>query len=101
MKAQQRISDILPKYLFWDMNIDALDLKKDKDIIIPRALFATTPDTFSNDIKRLEKVYSKTEIVKELKYTKERISNKVCSMVSERYHILPFARFKWVLFLKP
>jgi hypothetical protein len=94
VKAQQRISDILPKYLFWDMNIDTLDLKKDKDIIIPRALFVTTPDTFSSDIKELEKIYSRTEIVEELKYTKERISNKVCSMVSERYHIPAFARFK-------
>lgn len=94
MKAKQRISDILPRYLFWDINIDALDLKKDKDIIIPRALFATTPDTFPSDIKKLEKVYSRTEIVEELKYTKERISNKVCRMVSERYHVPAFVRFK-------
>ena len=44
--------------------------------------------------KKLEKIYSRTEIVEELKFTKERISNKVCSMDSERYHVPAFARFK-------
>lgn len=94
MKKPQHISDILPKYLAWDMDTDTLDLKRDKDIIIPRALLATTPATFSNDISNLEQVYTKNQIVKELKSTKERISNKVCSMVSERYHVPVFARFK-------
>lgn len=94
MKKPQHISDILPKHLAWDMDTDTLDLKRDKDIIITRALLATTPATFSNDISNLELVYTKNQIVKELKSTKERISNKVCSMVSERYHVLVFARFK-------
>ena len=94
MKKQQHISDILPKHLAWDMDIDALDLKKDRDIIIPRALLATTPATFLADISNLELVYTRSQILKELKSTKERISNKVCSMVSERYNVPSFARFK-------
>lgn len=94
MSKQHRLSDILPKHLAWDMDTDTLDLKRDKDIIIPRALLATTPATFSNDISNLEQVYTKSQIVKELKSTRERISNKVCSMVSERYHVPLFARFK-------
>lgn len=94
MKKLQNISQILPKHLIWDMDIDTLDLKKDKDIIIPRALLATTPATFLHDITSLEQVYTKSQIVKELKSTKERISNKVCFLVSQRYHVPVFARFK-------
>lgn len=94
MKKQHTISDILPKHLAWDMDTDTLDLKRDRDIIIPRALVATTPATFLHDISNLEQVYTKNQIVKELKSTKERISNKVCVLVSERYHVPVFARFK-------
>ncbi|SKB27052.1 hypothetical protein SAMN05661099_0011 [Daejeonella lutea] len=63
------------------------------DIIIPRALVATTPATFLNDIISLEEVYTKDEIVNVLKSTRERISNKVCILVAERYQIPAFARF--------
>ena len=41
------------------MNPDKLDPRKDKDIIIPRALFATNEETFSTDIVKLEQFYSK------------------------------------------
>ena len=34
VRKLQDISRILPKHLVWDMDIDTLDLKKDKDIII-------------------------------------------------------------------
>ena len=93
MKKQHNISDILPKHLAWDLDIDTLDLNRDMDIIIPRALIANTPASFSNDIIKLEEVYTKDEIVKELKSTRERISNKVCILVAERYRIPSFARF--------
>lgn len=94
VKKLQNISEILPKHLAWDMDTDTLDFNKDRDIIIPRALLATTPATFLHDISNLEQVYTKTQIVKELKSTKERISNKVCVLVSQRYQVPIFARFK-------
>lgn len=75
------------------MDHSKLDLKKDRDIIIPRALYATTPESFNSDISKLEGLYSNNQIIKELKSTKERISNKVCLMVANRYHILDFLRF--------
>nr|WP_233509648.1 hypothetical protein [Pedobacter chinensis] len=75
------------------MDMNKLDFKKDKDIIIPRALFATNSDTFDEDILRLEKIYDKLDIIKELKSTKEKISNQVCSMIAERYHIPSFSRY--------
>jgi uncharacterized protein YllA (UPF0747 family) len=78
------------------MDLNTLCLSKDKDIIIPRALFATTQETFATDIAHLEQFYSKTQILKHLKTTKERISNEVCTLVAIRYNVRVFARFKQV-----
>lgn len=75
------------------MDCSKLSLKRDKDIIIPRALYATTKATFPKDIKVLEAHYSKKEIVAVLRHTKENISNQVCELVSKRYHIKPFYRY--------
>jgi hypothetical protein len=93
MRARQSIAEMFPKYLFWDMDYSALDVQKDKNIIIPRALIATTPDSFTSDISKLESIYKKEQIISALRNTKERISNKICSMVAERYHVEEFARF--------
>jgi hypothetical protein len=94
VKQKVDISKIFPKHLFWDVEYEKLDLKKDKDLIIPRALYATTRKSFDKDISKLEKFYSKFQIVNQLKHTKERISNEVCRMVADRYHIDSFARFE-------
>lgn len=75
------------------MDASKLDVKADKDIIIPRALFATTESSFETDISRLETLYSHKQIVRELKNTRERISNQVCHLVAARYHIASFSRF--------
>ncbi len=75
------------------MDMDRLDFQRDKDIIIPRALFATTEQTFLKDITLLEKIYKKDQILFYLKNTKERISNLVCDLVSKRYSTEPFKRF--------
>jgi hypothetical protein len=93
MKSVDNIAAIFPKELFWDVNVSRLDIQEDKDLIIPRALYATTENTFSEDISRLERFYKRSEIVEELKSTKERISNKVCTMVAQRYHVKHFSRY--------
>ena len=93
MKSLDKIAANFPKELFWDVNISRLDIQEDKDLIIPRALYATTENTFSEDICRLELLYKRSEIVEELKSTKERISNKVCTMIAQRYHIKHFSRY--------
>lgn len=94
MQTALNITTTFPKHLFWDMDYSKLSFKKDKDIIIPRALFATTKETFSKDITLLESIYSKSDILKYLKATKERISNEVCLMVAKKYKVAPFYRFK-------
>lgn len=94
MKQHTTIASIFPKHLFWDMDCNKLNLDKDKDIIIPRAMYATTEATFEEDIKKLEQLYTPRVIVKHLKATKERISNNVCKMVAQRYNVKTFLRFK-------
>lgn len=70
MSKQINIAKEFPKHLFWDMDANRLSVKEDKAIIIPRALFATTQDSFEKDIQRLEKLYSKKDILNILKNTK-------------------------------
>ena len=91
MKQQVNIATIFPKHLFWDMDYDKLNLEKDKAIIIPRAMYATTPDTFEQDINRLEQLYTPRVIIKYLKNTKENISNKVCILCMVCYLIIVFS----------
>ena len=93
MNKSANIATIFPKHLFWDMDTSKLNLSKDKSIIIPRALYATTPDTFETDILKLEALYSAKDIVKYLKLTTENVSNKVCISVAKRYNLKPFLRF--------
>jgi len=88
------IADIFPKHLFWDMDHSKLDMISDKDIIIPRALFATIEETFEADIEKLEQYYSKEDILYHLQNTEEQISNKVCEWVALRYGVEKFTRFK-------
>ncbi|MCF8716373.1 hypothetical protein JM658_16200 [Joostella atrarenae] len=93
MEKAINIAKRFPKHLFWDMDASRLSVKRDRAIIIPRALFATTKSSFEKDIQELEKLYSKNEIVSVLKTTKEHISNDVCELVAERYHTKPFFRY--------
>jgi len=86
------IPSAFPKYFFWDMDYSRLNAQRDMDIIIPRALYFTDRHSFSNDIERLEAFYTPQEIVSQIQGTKELISNEVCSMVADRYHVPPFHR---------
>ena len=94
MNAVKDISQIFPKYLFWDVNPKNLNIQDDKDFIIPRALMATTVDTFTKDIEPLEQLYSRAQIVSEFQKTKERISNEVCMLVARRYNVKQFLRYQ-------
>jgi len=95
MKITSNIANTLPKQVFWDMDSNKLSTKKDKEIIIPRAVLTTTKETFIKDITLLENTYSANDIYNTLKNTKERISNNVCKMVSERYNMPEFLRYKF------
>jgi len=88
------IANVFPKHLFWDVDHSSLDVQQDKDLIIPRAMYATNETSFETDITRLESLYTREDITHHLRSTKEMVSNEVCLMVANRYNIEPFYRFK-------
>ena len=93
MNTTVNIASILPKHLFWDVDVNTLSIENDKDLIIPRMLLATTENTFVQDIEILEELYPPKEIYTVLKNTKERISNQICIKVAQRYHKKTFLRY--------
>ncbi len=93
VKKSANIAEILPRESFWDIKFDQLNADRDRSLIVPRALYFTTPQTFDRDIEQLEKIYNKTEILKELKSTKEPLSNQLLALVASRYHVPVFHRF--------
>ncbi len=95
MNSIQNILPFLPKHLFWDIDVERISIKRDKNIIIPRLLFNSTESTFDADIAILEKYYSQDEIIQTLRSTKERISNQVCLFVAKKYAVEPFKRFNY------
>ncbi|RDK87376.1 DUF6922 domain-containing protein [Marinirhabdus gelatinilytica] len=95
MKTKVNIANVAQKKVFWDMDMNKLSAKEDKDVIIPRMLLATNEKTFRKDIASVEKVYTANEIYAVLKNTKERISNQVCRMVAARYNKPTFLRYKF------
>jgi len=62
------VVDVFPKHHFWEYKIDMLDFKKDKELIIPRALYLSDKASFEKDVKKLETIYSKKEIISCIKY---------------------------------
>ncbi len=94
MKTKVNIANVAQKKVFWDMDINKLSAKEDKEVIIPRMLLATNEKTFRKDIASVEKVYTPNEIYAVLKNTKERISNQVCRWVAARYNKPTFLRYK-------
>lgn len=95
MKTKVDIANVAPKKVFWDMDVNKLSVKRDKEVIIPRMLLATNEKTFKKDIASVEKVFTANEIYSILKNTKERISNQVCRMVATRYNKPTFLRYKF------
>lgn len=95
MAKKINIAKTFPKQAFWDMDSSKLSVQKDKAIIIPRVLMTTNEDTFSKDIALVESVYDANEIYTILKESKERISNTVCRLVSQRYNKPTFLRYKF------
>ncbi len=93
MNSKLVITDRFPKHLFWDVDCNKLSIECDKDLIIPRLLFATTEESFDFDIEKLEQLYSQADILTCLKSTKEMISNDVCRLVANRYNVPVFRRF--------
>lgn len=81
MKQIVNLAPILSQISFLGYGFYKLSPHQDKDIMIPRAMYATTRDSYEEDIERLERLYTKKEILEHLKNTKELISNEVGALV--------------------
>lgn len=92
MAKHATIAGSFPKHLFWDLDPGKLQAERDKEIIIPRALYFSNHDSFEQDILRLENFYSPQQILEVLVATKELISNEVRDMVASRYHAPKFRK---------
>lgn len=94
MSEKANITMLFPKHLFWDFNYSQLDIEDDMSVIIPRALYNTSEQSFDIDIAKLESLYSRDRILNELMNTTELISNEVCRLVALRYRVKVFYRFR-------
>ena len=74
------------------MDYSKLNIDEDKDIIIPRALYATIPETFEKDMQILESLYTREDLVECLKNTKELIT-KGCDELTEQIRNSPLFQF--------
>lgn len=93
MKHQKNInkplSSIFPKYVFWDCDVDMLNLKEwqDRSFIIQRVLKSS--GIHGNFLKELESLFS----IKEIKYyangSKEIMGNEIIENLCKRYHMKP------------
>ena len=70
MRLKADILNQFSKASFWDVDVSKLDVTADKDLIIPRALYLSTAQTFHADIGKLERLYSPLQIIETLKSTK-------------------------------
>ncbi|MCY4216992.1 MAG: hypothetical protein OXC92_08435 [Flavobacteriaceae bacterium] len=80
--SQIKYDDVFEKVYIWDYKTDELTLE-DKELIIPRLLYF--PDEFDENIKCLEKYYTKGTIYDVLEKTRELLFDEVLIQVCRRY----------------
>lgn len=91
---RKKLSNYFPKHLFWDVNLDKLDVRFDKDFIIERVLAYHMED--EEIFKKLEKLYSKKEIKKIALNSKQIFGNETIEFISKRYKLDPTTFSKYI-----
>jgi len=84
---QEKLSDLFRKGMFWDVDMDKLDVKRDYGFIIPRVL-----NRFMNHIEfleYLEKIYPKDMIIYYAKNSSEIRGNEKIEILANRYKLEP------------
>ncbi len=89
LKRQPDFSKFFFKRYFWDTDMSRLHLEWDKDFIIVRGLLGNE-DSFEENISKLERFYSKNDIVQALRTTGELIDEKACFRLANRYGLEKF-----------
>lgn len=92
------LSDLFPRAIFWDVNIEKLSPKKDRDLIIQRVL-SRHMNTLEN-LENLEKLYSKNIIKIFAKNSSEIRGNENIEFIANRYGLRPNAFKNYIPNLK-
>lgn len=75
------LSDLYSRAIFWDVKMDDLSIKRDKDFIIQRVL--------SRHMNKIENLYSKNIIKSFVKNSSEIFGNENIEFVASRYGLNP------------
>lgn len=89
-----KLSGIFPAVMFWDVNMEKLSVKKDKNFIISRVLarFMNNDDY----LKKLESIYSISEIKRIAMKSNEIFGNEIIEHLSKRYKLSPYDFKKYI-----
>lgn len=85
------LSDLYSCAIFWDVKMDDLSIKRDRDFIIQRIL-----SRHMNKIENLEKLYSKKIIKSYAKNSSEIFGNENIEFVASRYGLNPMGFKKYL-----
>lgn len=95
IKSQKpRVADMFPAGLFWDVPMEKLSLKRDKDFIIQRVLNRADVNLF----KSLEKLYSLDDIKFYALGSREIFGNERIEYIAARYGLNPRDFHKYIDF---
>lgn len=84
---REKLSELFRKGMFWDVDMDKLDVKRDYEFIIPRVL-----NRFMDQIEyleNLEKIYPKDMIIYYAKNSSEIRGNEKIEILANRYELDP------------
>jgi len=84
---REKLSELFRKGMFWDVDMDKLDVKRDYDFIIPRVL-----NRFMDQVEfleNLEKIYPKDMIIYYAKISSEIRGNEKIEILAKRYKLKP------------
>ncbi|WP_394799684.1 DUF6922 domain-containing protein [Flavobacterium amniphilum] len=93
MKKTVNILEKIPNYVFWDLDMNKLNIQEDYDVIISRILMFSDLSNITENLLFLENIYTKEIIKKVAISSTERISDEICSVTSKRYNISIKSKF--------
>lgn len=84
--SKVNLSEYFPKAIFWDVDLNQLDYKKDADFIIPRVL---DWGDYNNAWDNLELLYPKNEIIFYCLNQAQIFGNENIEMLAEKFGLQP------------
>jgi len=77
--------NLFDSYIFWDIDVEKINIQKEYELIISRVLMFTDSNHFLKNIESLKELFSFNLIRNTVLNTKERISDEIISLFSKTY----------------